>query len=112
MPVMSHTSGAKHSAQTRRVRSKKEKRVGSKRQVLSGRKMETKGRLKKQDLVVNARGKVVSKKKHEAGKILYKNNEVLQKNAMAVQEARKTFGDESPSFKDIQRRAAVIKKGM
>jgi len=106
-------SKAKVSKGGKAKRSKKnEDDVGSKRQVLSGRKRRTKGHLSKDDLVTNSRGKVVSRKKHEAGKRLYENNEAFQKNALATKQARKSLisrGNRSPSFKEIRTEAEKIK---
>ena len=106
------SSKAKLSEEGKGKRSKKVARTGSKRQVLSGRRQETKGHLTKHDLVTNSRGKVVSRKKHEAGKRLYENNEAFQKNAMATKRARKSLiskGNRSPSFKEIRVEADKIK---
>jgi hypothetical protein len=44
------------------------KRVGSRAEVFHGNAKRTSGRLTKDDLFKNAAGRIVSKKKHEAGK--------------------------------------------
>jgi DVNP family len=109
------SSKAKHSAHAKGKHSKKAQRVGSHRQVFSGKRVETKGHLKRGDLVTNARGKVVSRKKHEAGKRLYATNEAFQKNAMAVKKARKSLvskGNRSPSFEEIRKEANKIKDAL
>ena len=106
------SSKVKLSEHHKKIHSKKEKRIGSKRQVLSGKREETKGRLKKHDLIVNARGKVVSKKKHASGKRLYQNNEAFQKNTLAIKEARKSFGRKTPSFKELRAKADELKRDM
>jgi hypothetical protein len=45
-----------------------EQRVGSKYLVFSGKALRTSGGLYKKDLMMNKRGRIVSKKKHELGK--------------------------------------------
>merc|ERR1719150_12525 len=75
---------------TRKV--KRAKRVtrkmqtGSYRQVWNGRKLYTKGGLMKKDLLLNKRGKVISKKMAAAGK---KSGANIQGWCKAVQKARK-----------------------
>lgn len=46
--------------------------VGSRAEVFHGNKKRTSGRLTKDDLMKNAAGRIVSKKKHEAGKAALK----------------------------------------
>ena len=52
--------------------------IGSKVQVWNGKADKTIGGLKKDDLMKNKRGKIVSKKKHEQGKIMYEKNNLKQ----------------------------------
>lgn len=64
---------------------KKSKKKGSKEEVFNGDAIETSGGLRKDDLVLNKRGKIVSKKKSEYGKEhaypnLHKHKEILQSN--------------------------------
>ena len=51
-------------------------KVGSYRQVYNGSAMKTSGGLKKEDLMMNKRGKIVSKRKHEAGLKRFKENKL------------------------------------
>jgi len=48
--------------------------IGSKSQVLKGLKLKTKGGLRASDLIKNKSGKVVSKKRHAAGRKAYEKN--------------------------------------
>merc|ERR1712173_96651 len=64
----------------------KKSQTGSYRQVWNGSKLYTKGGLMKKDLVLNKRGKVISKKMAAAGK---KSGANIQGWCKAVQEARK-----------------------
>lgn len=56
------------------------KSVGTKKEVYNGIALKTKGGLKKQDLMVNKRGKVVSKKQHAHGKKMYAKNQLSLKS--------------------------------
>jgi hypothetical protein len=64
---------------------------GSKIQVWHGNATKTKGGLKKEDLMENKQGKIVSKKKHEMGKLAFKKNNLKSKTPeeMAEMRARK-----------------------
>ena len=53
--------------------SKKIKKKGSKEEVFNGNAIETAGGLRKDDLIENKKGKIVSKKKSEYGQIAIKN---------------------------------------
>ncbi len=48
----------------------------------------TGGKLFKSDLMENRYGKIVSKRKHEAGKRAYKNNNLQPKSASQMKELR------------------------
>ncbi len=50
------------------------KRTGSKAQVWHGTALKTTGGLKKEDLMMNKRGRIVSKKKHVQGLEAFKRN--------------------------------------
>jgi len=65
--------------------------IGTKGQVFRGTKVKTKGGLTKKDLFKNKNGKIVSKKRHQAGKKNYKKVG-LKKWADAVMAARKDLG--------------------
>jgi hypothetical protein len=71
--------------------SKVAKGRGAKARVFRGTKARTSGGLKKSDLMRNKSGKVVSRKRSEAGKKLGKKNGIL-KFAAAVKSARKALG--------------------
>ncbi len=58
----------------RRVKDKKV--IGSKREVWNGTAERTSGGLRKDDLMKNKRGRIVSKKKHELGKTAFKKNKL------------------------------------
>lgn len=68
--------------------------VGSKAQVFSGTADKTSGGLKKNDLMRTADGRIVSVKKHKAGK----SNPALKKWRAAVDEAKEEMGLDSNSF--------------
>jgi len=53
-------------------------KVGSRAQVLHGTRQKTAGGLTSYDLMLNERGKIVSKKKHTLGKIAFKRNGLAQ----------------------------------
>lgn len=55
--------------------------VGTKLQVFRGNAAHTSGGLKKDDLMKNKRGKIVSKKRHELGKIAFAKNGLKPKTA-------------------------------
>ncbi len=55
--------------------------IGNKLAVFRGKADRTAGGLTKKDLMVNKRGKVVSRKAHEAGKRAFKRNGLQAKNA-------------------------------
>merc|ERR1711935_1018300 len=63
--------------------------IGARSSVLRGIKEKTKTGLKKDDLMRSKTNKVVTKKKHAAGKKAYKN---VEKFAKAVKAARKALG--------------------
>lgn len=56
----------------------KKDNIGSKEEVYNGSKQCTSGGLKKEDLIMNKNGKIVSKKKHEAGLNNFKKNQASQ----------------------------------
>ena len=56
-------------------------RVGSKLQVYNGNAKQTSGGLKKEQLMKNKRGRIVSKKQHELGKLRFKQNNLKPKTA-------------------------------
>jgi hypothetical protein len=63
--------GKKHSSKSRKVEplpKGMKQRVGSKLMVFNGSALRTSGGLYKKDLMMNKRGRIVSKKKHELGK--------------------------------------------
>merc|ERR1719370_895955 len=64
---------------------------GAKARVFRGKKARTSGGLKKTDLTKNRGGRIVSKKRSEFGKKMYRNNG-LAKFTQAVQAARKALG--------------------
>ena len=66
--------------------------VGSKLMVWKGVAEHTSGGLRKEDLMVNSRGKVVSRKAHEAGKRAFKRNGLKPKSASEMR-AMKGRGD-------------------
>merc|ERR1712154_87023 len=72
-------------------RRRKKTRVGSKRQVFSGSRDKSSGGLKKSDLKMNKRGKVVSAKASSASKKRYRNSGA-SKWANAFKQARKNLG--------------------
>ena len=47
-------------------------KIGSKKQVYEGSAYRTTGGLHKSDLMKNKKGKIISKRKHQAGKIAFK----------------------------------------
>lgn len=112
--VKSGSHPGKHSAHVKKSHAKKDKRVGSKRQVLSGKRERTKGHLAKGDLIKNSRGKVVSKKKHAAGLKIFRTNPSFKRNALAIKKASATFRQHGhkPSFKQLHQLAKEIKKDM
>ena len=54
-------------------------KVGSKAKVWHGNADHTAGRLKKEDLMKNKSGRIVSKKKHALGKIAFARNKLVPK---------------------------------
>lgn len=66
--------------------------IGSKRQVWNGTATKTSGGLKKDDLMMNKRGKIVSKKKHAMGLKRFKENKLQPKSAAELAELRKRRG--------------------
>ena len=62
--------------------------IGSKLQVWRGTADKTSGGLTKKDLVLNKRGKVVSKKQSEAGKKRFKENKLQPKSSEEMAELR------------------------
>lgn len=63
-------------------------RIGNKRQVWMGQADRTSGGLKKSDLAQNKSGKIVSKKKQEAGKKLFAKNGLKPKTKKELEELR------------------------
>ena len=55
--------------------------VGSKLQVYNGSAKKTSGGLKKEDLMKNKRGRIVSRKQHALGKLRFKQNNLKPKTA-------------------------------
>merc|ERR1719300_602817 len=82
--------GMKRGRKAKRV-SKVAKGRGAKLRVFRGSKVRTSGGLKKSDLIRNRNGKVVSRKRSEAGKRLGKRNGIGKFGA-AVKAARKALG--------------------
>ncbi len=64
-------------------------RIGSKRQVWNSTAQKTSGGLTKSDLMLNKRGKVVSKKKHAIGVKRFKENKLVPKTKEQLAELRK-----------------------
>lgn len=64
-------------------------KIGSKLQVWNGIAEKTSGGLTKHDLMKNKRGKIVSKKKSEAGKKMFKENNLRPKTADELSKMRK-----------------------
>ena len=62
--------------------------IGTKLQVWNGTKEKTSGGLTKNDLVKNKRGKIVSKKKMEAGKKAFAKNNLQPKTAQELKDIR------------------------
>merc|ERR1719359_362497 len=87
------------SAKPAKVKSRKASRkrktksvYGSYRQVWNGTKQKVRGtKLTKKDLMKNKNGKIISKKKHQAGKRAYKRNGLAKWNK-AMMAARKKLG--------------------
>ncbi len=63
--------------------------VGSKSMVYRGSAHKTSGGLTKKDLMVNKRGRIVSRKAHAAGKVAFKRNGLKAKTAAQMAEMRK-----------------------
>ena len=61
-------------AQRKYIKDNFQKRYGDKKEVFTGIAYETKGHLKKDDIVKNKRGKYVSKRQSEAGKKRWEEN--------------------------------------
>ena len=76
---------------TRRAVRKPKKKIGSMRKVWNGTADRTGGGLIKKDLMINKRGKVVSKKSHASGAKRFKKSG-LGKWVSAMQRARKELG--------------------
>ena len=65
------------------------KKYGSRREVWSGDAQMTKGKLEKKDLMVRPRdGKLVSVKKSQMGKIMYKKNKLVPKTKTELEAIR------------------------
>lgn len=62
--------------------------VGSKRQVWNGTAKHTSGGLKKSDLMMNKRDRIVSKKQHAAGKRAFARNGLRKKSKADMEEMR------------------------
>jgi hypothetical protein len=73
-----------------KVMKKKKSTIGSKSQVLKGKRIKTKGGMKAADLMKNKKGKVVSKRRHAVGKAAYAKNLAAWVNAFS--QARKELG--------------------
>jgi uncharacterized protein YjbJ (UPF0337 family) len=58
-----------------------EKTIGTKKEVFFGKAKHTSGKLKKNDLMQNKSGKIISKKKYLQGKIAFKNNQLKPKTS-------------------------------
>lgn len=58
---------AKPPRSAKKPKESKLRNIGSKEEVYNGLAQKTGGRLKKDDLIMNSRGQIVSKKKHELG---------------------------------------------
>merc|ERR1711951_129339 len=101
----------RRSASKKRRVARRKKRVsirGSKGQVWRGTKEKTKSSgFTKKDLMMNKRGKIVSKKAHSAGVRRYKNNG-LSKWTTACMKARKSLG--IVGFKAVKKGAAYYKE--
>merc|ERR1711911_54365 len=81
-------SAKKTSMKAMRKRAMKKQNIGARASVLKGKKEKTKTGLKKEHLMKNKNGKVVTKKSNAAGKKAYKN---VEKFAKAVKAARKAL---------------------
>merc|ERR1711918_311143 len=92
----------------RKKKKPKKKVVGSKRQVFRDARAKTVGGLKKENLVKNKRGRVVSKKAHERGLELYKNN--LKGWHQAFMQARKNLKVEG--FKPCKKGTPLYEEAM
>lgn len=64
------------------------KNIGSKAQVFHGNALKTSGGLKKDDLMMNKRGRIVSRKKSALGKIAFAKNGLEPKSAEELAEMR------------------------
>merc|ERR1712137_85933 len=80
--------------------------VGTKAQVFRGTRLKTKGGLTKSDLCQNKTGKVVSKKKFQRGKKIFKTG--IQKWQKAVMTARANLG--ITGFSAIKKGTALYKE--
>jgi hypothetical protein len=78
------------------------KTVGTMKEVFEGKAAHTAGGLKASDLMKNARGRVVSRKRSEAAKKSYLHNQAFKRNMLEVQTARASLGP-SATFHDINR---------
>merc|ERR1712241_1076054 len=87
----------------------KKKNIGARASVLKGKKERTKTGLKKEDLMKNKNGKVVTKKSNAAGKKAYKNVEKFAKAVKAARKALKITGF-VPIGGKTERGQALLKK--
>merc|ERR1719347_472313 len=85
---VSKSMKAKSSMKAMKRKAMKKQNIGARASVLKGKKEKTKTGLKKEDLMKNKNGKVVTKKSNAAGKKAYKN---VEKFAKAVKAARKAL---------------------
>merc|ERR1719283_275805 len=85
---VSKTMKVNKSMKAMKRRAMKKQNIGARASVLKGTKEKTKTGLKKEDLMKNKNGKVVTKKSSAAGKKAYKN---VEKFAKAVKAARKAL---------------------
>merc|ERR1719163_2773364 len=101
----------------RRKKAMKAMKVGKKWLVLAGRRVKTSGGLKKEDLMKNKRGKVVSKKSHDIGKRRFA---AIKKWSAAVSKAKEALhltgfvaiGGKSPQGKALYAKAKAIMASM
>jgi hypothetical protein len=85
--------GSKKTAKTKKVKKVSiiARGVQRKSQVFNGKKVKTVGGLKKENLMKNKQGKIVSKTRSELGKKIYQKNGLVKFNK-AVMAARKALG--------------------
>merc|ERR1719389_788814 len=104
-------SKKRRTAKRKVVRKKRKARknvVGSKRQVFNGTRERTSGKLTKDNIFKNKRGKIVSKKANAHGKRMYKKG--LSKWTNAFMKARKSLGIKG--FKPCKKGTALYKETM